>query len=228
MSLRTTLRLGLRLAPHRRVFAAFFLYAFSFGGCFPRLAALQRSMNLSEGELGLGLIGVACGTLLSLTFAGRLVERVGHRFTLLALMPVLPVFDALAAHASGTVTLFLCLLFTVWAISLQASVLRDTREHTKALQAQRELADKAEASRFSELRSHLTTELQRVSQIATDGHGELLNRMSHMEGALRLTLEQTSNAVAASIGEFEDRLERGDLPPPELTARGDGTPPVHR
>jgi len=125
-------------------------------------------------------------------------------------------------------TLFLCLLFTVWAISLQASVLRDTREHTKELQAQRELADKAEASRFSELRNHLTTELQRVSQIATDGHGELLNRMNHMEGALRLTLEQNSNAVAACIGEFEDRLERGDLPPPELTARGDGTPPVHR
>ena len=103
-------RISLRLSPHRRVFAAFFLYAFALGGLFPRLAELQRSMGLSEGELGLGLIGAACGTLLSLTFAGRLIERMGHRPTLLVLMPVLPAFYALAAHASGALALFLCLL----------------------------------------------------------------------------------------------------------------------
>ena len=76
-------RFSLRLAPHRRVFAAFFLYAFALGGFFPRLAELQRSMGLGEGALGLGLIGAACGTLISLTFAGRWIERVGHRITLL-------------------------------------------------------------------------------------------------------------------------------------------------
>jgi len=127
-----TRRFSLRLAPHRRVFAAFFLYAFSFGGFFPRLAELQRSMGLSEGELGLGLIGVACGTLFSLTFSGRLVERVGHRLTLLALMPVLPVFYALAAHASGAVTLFLCLLpagLCIGAIELVVNLEADRVEH---------------------------------------------------------------------------------------------------
>src|SRR5512138_3620637 len=101
--------LSLRLPPHRRVFAAFFLYAFAMGGFFPRLAELQRSMHLSESELGLGLIGAAFGTLFSLSFAGRPIERVGHRATLLALMPALPVFYALAAHASGALALFLCL-----------------------------------------------------------------------------------------------------------------------
>jgi MFS family permease len=127
-----TRRFSLRLAPHRRVFAAFFLYAFSFGGFFPRLAELQRSMGLSEGELGLGLIGVACGTLISLTFSGRLVERVGHRFTLLALMPVLPVFYALAAHANGALTLFLCLLpagLCIGAIELVVNLEADRVEH---------------------------------------------------------------------------------------------------
>lgn len=124
--------------------------------------------------------------------------------------------------------LFLSLLFTMWAISLQASALRETRLHTKELQAQRELADKAEASRFNELRSHLATELERVTASSSTGHAELLSRMTHMEGALRLTLEQTANSVAATIGEFEDRLERGDVPPPELTVRGDGTPPLRR
>ena len=57
---------------------------------------------------------------------------------------------------------------------------------------------------------------------------ELLSRLTHLEGALRLALEHNANSVAASIGEFEDRLERGDLPPPEITSRGDGVPPLRR
>ena len=80
-------RFSLVFAPQRRVFAAFFLYAFAIGGFYPRLAELQRSMGLSESELGIGLIGAAFGTLVSLTLAGRLVERVGHRRTLFALLP---------------------------------------------------------------------------------------------------------------------------------------------
>ena len=125
-------RFGLSLAPHRRVFAAFFLYAFSFGGFFPRLAELQHSMGVTEGELGLGLIGVACGTLFSLTFAGRLVERVGHRITLLALLPVIPVCYAIAAHASGKVMLFLCLLpagLCIGAVELVVNLEADRVEH---------------------------------------------------------------------------------------------------
>jgi MFS family permease len=125
-------RISLRLPPHRRVFAAFFLYAFSLGGLFPRLAELQRSIGLSEGELGLGLIGAACGTLFSLTFAGRLIERVGHRSTLLALMPMLPAFYALAAHATGTLPLFLWLLpagLCIGAIELVVNLEADRVEH---------------------------------------------------------------------------------------------------
>ena len=121
-----------RLASHQRVFAAFFLYAFAIGGFFPRLAELQRSMRLSEGELGFGLIGAACGTLFSLTFAGRTIERVGHRATLLMLMPALPLFYALAAHASGAVALFLCLLpagLCIGAIELVVNLEADRVEH---------------------------------------------------------------------------------------------------
>jgi uncharacterized integral membrane protein len=148
-----------------------------------------------------------------------------------ALTPISLVFTTVQAPL-GLIMLglafFLSLLFTMWAISLQASTLLETRRQSKELQAQRELADTAEASRFTELRAFLTTELARVSQVSTDGHTELLNRMNHMEGALRLTLEENSNAVAAVVGEFEDRLERGDRPAPELTTRGDGIPPLRR
>ena len=123
---------GLTLPAQRRVFAAFFLYAFGFGGFFPRLGELQRSMGVSEGQLGLGLIGAACGTLLSLTFANHWVERAGHRRTLLVLVPALPLCYALAAHASGPLALFLCLLpagLCIGAIELVVNLEADRVEH---------------------------------------------------------------------------------------------------
>lgn len=127
-----TVRFGLHLPAHQRVFASFFLYAFAFGGFFPRLGELQRSMGLSEGQLGLGLIGVAVGTLISLTFAGRLIEHVGHRRTLLALVPVLPSFYALASFASGALAVFLCLLpagLCIGAIEVVVNLEADRVEH---------------------------------------------------------------------------------------------------
>jgi MFS family permease len=125
-------RSSLPLAPQQRVFAAFFLYAFALGGLYPRLAELQRSMALSEGELGLGLIGAAAGTLVSLTFAGPLIERVGHRATLLVLTPALALFYAFAAHASGALALFLCLLpagLCIGAVELVVNLEADRVEH---------------------------------------------------------------------------------------------------
>ena len=88
---------------------------------------------------------------------------------------------------------FLCVLFTVWVISLQANSLMDARRQTKELQAQRDLADKAEASRFTELRS------------------ELVGRLDRLQRESALTLEQSGNSVAAHIGQLEDRLERARL-----------------
>jgi MFS family permease len=125
-------RFNLPLAPQQRVFAAFFLYAFALGGFFPRLAELQRSMAASESELGLGLIGAAAGTLLSLTFAGPLIERVGHRTILLALTPTLALCYAFAAHASGAIALFLLLLpagLCIGAIELVVNLEADRVEH---------------------------------------------------------------------------------------------------
>ena len=91
---------------------------------------------------------------------------------------------------------FLCVLFTVWVIALQASTLMDARRQTRELQAQRDLADKAEASRFTELRT------------------ELLARLDRLQNESRLALEQSGNSIAAHIGELEDRLERARLLPP--------------
>ncbi len=120
------------LPAHRRVFAGFFLYAFGFGGFFPRLGELQRTMGITEGQLGLGLIGAAMGTLVSLTFAGRLIERIGHRRMLLIVPPLLPVFYAVASHATGTLALFLCLFpagLFIGAIEVVVNLEADRVEH---------------------------------------------------------------------------------------------------
>ena len=92
---------------------------------------------------------------------------------------------------------FLCVLFTVWVISLQAGSLMEARRQTRELQAQRDLADKAEASRFTELRI------------------ELMARLDRLQSDSRIAIEQNGNAVAAQLGQLEDRLERDrPLPPP--------------
>ncbi len=90
---------------------------------------------------------------------------------------------------------FLCVLFTVWVISIQATALMDARRQTKELQGQRDLADKAEASRFTELRA------------------DLLAR-----------LDDNANAAAAAIGELEDRFERANLLPATERLREVTTP----
>ncbi len=89
---------------------------------------------------------------------------------------------------------FLVLLFTVWVIAMQASALGETRRQSRQLQAQRELADRAEASRFTEL------------------HNFLVERIDRLQEQTQRGLEQNADTVGAVVAELEDRLERGHLP----------------
>src|SRR5437762_11769432 len=56
------------------------------------------------------------------------------------------------------VTVLLTLLFLVFVIYLQASVLIEGRRHARELGAQRELAEQSEASRYSQLRQFIEAE----------------------------------------------------------------------
>jgi MFS family permease len=102
-------RLGLQLKPQWRVYAAFFLYAFGLGGMFPRLGEIQRGLGIGEGALGLALIGAATGTLISLSFGGRLIVCWGHRKMLIGAMALLPLCYSAAAWAPSALLLF-CIL----------------------------------------------------------------------------------------------------------------------
>ena len=88
--------IGLHLSPQHRVFAGFAIYSFCLGNIFPRLPDIKHAMGVQEGALGLGLIGMPVGTLLALTFATPLLERIGFRRALLAAIPLMAVAFAIA------------------------------------------------------------------------------------------------------------------------------------
>jgi uncharacterized integral membrane protein len=103
---------------------------------------------------------------------------------------------------------FVTALFLVFVIYLQTSVLLDARRHARELQANRELADQAEASRFTELRGFLEVELQRLTSRDVESRALLLQRLDQLDRDLRGVVEQSGNSLAAYIGELEDRLEK--------------------
>jgi uncharacterized integral membrane protein len=102
----------------------------------------------------------------------------------------------------------LTLLFLVYVVYLQSSVLIESRRHGRELHAQRELADQAEASRFSQLQSFLDGELRRVAQKSEESKTAVLAKLEELERELRSVVEQSGNTLAAYIGEIEDRIER--------------------
>lgn len=101
-------------------------------------------------------------------------------------------------------------VFMVYILYLQTTVLLDTRQHTKELQSNRKLADQAEASRFTELRGFLDAELKRQLAQDAESRAAVVARIDRLERDLRTAVEQSGNSLAASLGELEDRLDRGN------------------
>lgn len=102
----------------------------------------------------------------------------------------------------------LTVLFLVFVVYLQTSILLETRRHAQELHANRALADKAEASRFSELRAFLDAELKKQVSLDSESRAAVLTRVDLLDRDLRYALEQSVNTLAAYIGELEDRLEK--------------------
>lgn len=76
------------------------------------------------------------------------------------------------------------LFFFAYVIFLQGSILFETRRHTKEMQAQRDLADKAEASRFNELRGFLKAQESAYMTRNAERHDALLARIGQLEHRL--------------------------------------------
>ncbi len=101
------------------------------------------------------------------------------------------------------------LVFILFAIYVQTAALLEVRRHARELQASRELAEKAEASRLTELRNVFENAIQLQRSQQQDFEARLHSRVDQLDNTLRTSMEESTNSLAAYIGELEDRLERG-------------------
>ena len=109
-------------------------------------------------------------------------------------------------------TALLAVVFLAYVFYLQGSVMLETRRHSKEMQVQRDLADKAEASRFTELRSYLDAQEQARSARNAELLSRLSARIEQLEASFKARVDQSDNSVAAHIGQLEDRIERRGAP----------------
>jgi hypothetical protein len=111
----------------------------------------------------------------------------------------------------GLVMLGLLALGLVAVIISSASThtrhLMETRQHHKDLQAQRELAERAEASRFVDLRTQLDTHLRETRQRDVAAAAELEQAVGKSQRELRNHIEQMHRSISMRLGEMEARLE---------------------
>ena len=103
-----------------------------------------------------------------------------------------------------TVTL---VAFLASSIHMQTVNLLDTRQHSKELHAQRELADKAEASRFTDLRQHLDTQMRELNQREVIAAAELEKAVVAGQRELRTQLELMNRTLATRLAEIESKVE---------------------
>jgi len=112
----------------------------------------------------------------------------------------------------GLVMLLLLVVATVVFLGstlvMQSANMLESRKHTKELNTQRELADKAEASRFFELRQFLEAQASAEREREVLANEALERRFAAHQQVLLARLDQSDNTVAAHLGQLEDRLEQ--------------------
>ena len=100
------------------------------------------------------------------------------------------------------------LLFLVYVVFLQSSSLLESRRQARELQSQRELADRAEDSRFQQLHAAMETQLKNLETQSDESRTAIMTRLDALERTVQVAIEQSGNTLAAYLGEIEDRVER--------------------
>jgi uncharacterized integral membrane protein len=103
-------------------------------------------------------------------------------------------------------------LFLVYIVFQQAGVILEARRYAKELKAHRDLADKAEASRFTELQSFIEGELRKLQAQGAAGSSELGERIERLQRELQEKVAESTLTLSAYVGEIDDKLDRA-LPP---------------
>lgn len=98
-------------------------------------------------------------------------------------------------------TVLLSVFFIAYVLWMQGSVLMEARRHAKEMQAQRDLADKAEASRFTELRGVLEA-------LHAQDKQDLLARIDALDAQMVKRAQESENSTAAYLGQLEQQLSQ--------------------
>lgn len=96
-------------------------------------------------------------------------------------------------------TALMAVVFIAYVIAMQGAWLLEARAHAKEMAAQRELADKAEASRFTELRIA-------IENLHKEEERKLLERLDVLESHLQARAQESDNSTAAYVGQLEQQL----------------------
>lgn len=105
-------------------------------------------------------------------------------------------------------TALMAVVFVAYVIAMQGAWLLEARAHAKEMAVQRELADKAEASRFTELRTA-------IEHLHREEEQRLLDRMDRLESHMHARAQESDNSTAAYVGHLEQQLRStpADVPP---------------
>lgn len=101
----------------RLTMLVFFLQPVAFGSWLPRIPDVQDALGLGPAGLAWALLGLPCGTLLTLPFAGPLVGRIGPRRTIFIGFVLCTLAVSLPALAMTPIVLFGCLMLAGSSIS---------------------------------------------------------------------------------------------------------------
>lgn len=99
------------------------------------------------------------------------------------------------------------LLFMASSAMLRSRMMITENRYTRDLQAQRDLADRAEASRFTELRQHLDTHFRESRQRDAVVNTEFEKAMLQSQRDLRAQLDQLNHSLVSRLGDLEGRLD---------------------
>jgi uncharacterized integral membrane protein len=105
------------------------------------------------------------------------------------------------------ITGLLTVLFLLYVAYLQTTAILEARRYARELQAQRQVADTAEASRIAELRSLVEAGVRSLDERITQTQNAAQAALGQLAIELRAAIEQSGTVLSAYIGEMEDRLE---------------------
>ena len=98
-------------------------------------------------------------------------------------------------------TALMAVFFVAYVLWMQGTVLMEGRRHAKELQSQRDLADKAEESRFTELR-------QVMEELHSRERQELMARLDALESHVLNRAQESDNSTAAYVGQLEHQVQQ--------------------